>query len=460
MAGMSIHKIEDVERLKRINEVLVNRVERAMDQQQNAFSLFQTAIFLEGQVRQRTDELSATLRSLELSNVELAQQKEISERANLSKTRFLAAASHDVLQPLHAAQLVVSTLADIQETEQGGRLVSQVERSLDTMHELLQTLLDISRLDAGVVKTNFESVPLVPVMDSLVSDFRPIAEEKGLRLRMRTANLHVWSDRKMLRRVLQNLISNAIRYTPKGGVLVGTRKRGEDVVIEVVDTGCGISVDQQDHVFEEFHRGTLPDGADANTRAGLGLGLAIVKRLVTALQHDLSFTSKPGSGTRFSLFARQAEARKDHSRPVNVGVRPGAPEGLAGTRVLLVENEPSVVEAMFELLALWGCETRTGNATEEALIQLRDWNPDLIIADQHLDRGDLGTDAISLVHSTLGQRIPAIVITADPGDVVVESSAIVGAEVMHKPIKPAQLRALIYHLLVEAELEETPLKEI
>ncbi len=448
---MSPHKIEDVDRLQRINEALIHRVERAMDQQHNAFSLFQTAISLEGQVRQRTDELSATLRRLEVSNVELARQKEISEKANLSKTRFLAAASHDVLQPLHAAQLVVSTLADIQDTDQGNRLIGQVERSLDTMHELLQTLLDISRLDAGVVVPSFESVSLRSVVASLLSDFRPIAEEKGIELRSRTQDLAVWSDRRMLRRVLQNLISNSIRYTAHGTVLIGTRKRGDSVVIEVIDTGVGIPPDQQEHVFEEFHRGAVAKGADESMNAGLGLGLAIVERLVSAMKHNLELSSRLGRGTRVSLTAPMAARREEvaHPKAISPMVRPSSQ--LSGAKVLLVENEPTVAEAMSGLLVSWGCNPRTSGTKSHALAQLEGWSPDLIIADQHLDYGGLGTDTISEVHARSGRNIPAIVITADPADAVVQSSQEVGAEIMHKPIKPAQLRALMHHMLADQQ---------
>lgn len=450
---MSPHKIDDVDRLQRINEALIHRVERAMDQQHNAFSLFQTAISLEGQVRQRTDELSATLRRLEISNVELARQKEISEKANQSKTRFLAAASHDVLQPLHAAQLVVSTLADIQETSQGKRLIGQVERSLDTMHELLQTLLDISRLDAGVVVPNFESVSLRSVVASLLSDFRPIAEEKGLELRSRTQDLAVWSDRRMLRRVLQNLISNSIRYTMDGTVLIGTRKRGEHVVIEVIDTGIGIPPDQEEHIFDEFHRGAVAKSAEDSMNAGLGLGLAIVKRLVNAMNHELSVSTREGHGTRMSLTAPLAARREEVSHPkaINPIVRPS--NQLKGARVLLIENEPTVSEAMSGLLVSWGCEPRSSGTKSQALQQLHGWSPDLIIADQHLDYGDLGTDTIREIYALSGRNIPAIVITADPADAVVKSSDEVDAELMHKPIKPAQLRALMHHLLANAAHE-------
>ncbi len=444
---MSVRNIDDVDRLKRINKALMDRVERATDQQHNAFSLFQTALYLEGQVKQRTDELSATMRSLELSNVEFARQKEISENANLSKTRFLAAASHDVLQPLHAAQLVASTLAEVQESEEGSRLVEQLERSLDTMHELLQTLLDISRLDAGVVVPVFESVCVQSLVESLFSDFRPIAEKKGLRLRAQVANVYVWSDRKMLRRALQNLISNGLHYTTNGGVLVGTRLRGEQIILEIVDTGCGIPPDQEEHIFEEFHRGAIPRNSDGRRNTGLGLGLSIVRRLVGALGHSLDFVSTEGRGTRFRLSAAATTETSSETEAKPVPTPDQVSEALTGTRVLLIENEPNVVEAMTGLLSLWGCEMKVAPACNEAIAQIADWTPDVIIADQHLDRGGLGTEIIRIIQGKFDRPLPAIVVTADWSEAVLAKSGDIGVEVMHKPIKPAQLRALICHLV-------------
>ena len=268
---MSLSDIDDVIRLQKINAALVDRVEQAMDQQRNAFSLFQTAISLEGQVRRRTDELTSTLRTLEETNIELARQKDISEGANRSKTQFLAAASHDILQPLNAAQLTISSLYDLQVSEQARQMVNQVERSLDTMNELLRTLLDISKLDAGVTTPRFASVPIPPILASLLSDLRPIAEKKGLRLRVAVTNDCVYTDRLMLRRALQNLITNAIRYTDRGGVLIGTRRRGDDISIEVIDTGAGIHEDQLEMIFEEFHRGPPSSRRrGARNRAGPG----------------------------------------------------------------------------------------------------------------------------------------------------------------------------------------------
>ncbi|RWL48171.1 MAG: hybrid sensor histidine kinase/response regulator [Mesorhizobium sp.] len=443
---MPLRDIADVDRLKKINAALVSRVERSMDQQGNAFSLFQTAISLENRVRNRTEELHATLRRLEQSNIDLSAAKENAELANLSKTRFLAAASHDVLQPLNAAHLSVSALAEVQTSEEGKKLVRQVERSLETMEDLLRTLLDISKLDAGVVQPEIGDVSLETLFSSLRSDFQPEAEKKGLSLKFRPVNVVVRSDRTLLRRILQNILSNALRYTRSGGVLVGTRHRGDTIRIDVADTGCGIAEDQREAVFEEFHRGTstLVDGG---LTGGLGLGLAIVRRMAAALGHPVTFSSRVGRGTIFhidvpiGMAAEPATAIADMDRPRGYG--------LFGTKVLLVENDADVLSAMTSLLERWQCLVRAATSTDDALDLLgdTDWVPDIVIADQHLDGGDLGTATIAEVRDYLGRPVPALIVTADGSELVAKAARAAGIELMRKPLKPAQLRALLAHLL-------------
>ncbi|RWD21407.1 MAG: hybrid sensor histidine kinase/response regulator, partial [Mesorhizobium sp.] len=419
---MPLRNINDLEKLKKINAALVSRVERSMDQQANAFSLFQTAISLENRVRTRTEELHSTLRRLEQSNIDLSAAKENAELANLSKTRFLAAASHDVLQPLNAAHLSVSALAEVQTSDEGKKLVRQVERSLETMEDLLRTLLDISKLDAGVVQPDIGDVSLEMLFSSLRSDFLPVAEMKGLTLKFRPVNAVVRSDRTLLRRILQNILSNALRYTRSGGVLVGTRHRGDTIRIDVADTGCGIPNDQREAVFEEFHRGTIPTDAGL-AGGGLGLGLAIVRRIAAALGHPVTFSSKVGHGTIFHIDV-----------PVGIGATADAIAGTAdmerprgyglfGTKVLLVENDIEVLQAMTSLLERWQCLVRPATSTGEALDMLgdTDWVPDIVIADQHLDGGDLGTTTIAEVRDHLGRAVPALIVTADGSETVAKA---------------------------------------
>ncbi|WP_245409945.1 hybrid sensor histidine kinase/response regulator [Pararhizobium haloflavum] len=440
---------DEIAKLRKINAALIERVERSMDQQGNAFSLFQTAIGLESQVRQRTDELTATLRRLEQTNRALSAAKEAAEAANISKTRFIAAASHDVLQPLNAAHLSISALSDLQTTAQGRALVHQVEQSLETMNDLLRTLLDISRLDSGVMRPDVTSLPLDTILDSLRSDFQPIAAAKDLHIRFRPTNAIVRSDRSMLRRILQNIISNAIRYTKTGGVLIGSRRRGAMLRIDIVDTGIGIPADQFEAIFEEFHRGTIPAGIDTAHQAGLGLGLSIVQRMVSTLGHHIAFTSKEGHGTAFHLYVPFGQA---HSRRLTTGeYAPKRPTGnsLFGTNVILVENDRAVMEAMLTLLESWHCSVRMASNASDAISFLADadWRPDIVIADQHLDEGDLGSDTIEHIRYYLRRPVPALIVTADPSPKLVERCRAIDVEVMLKPLKPAQLRALMAHML-------------
>lgn len=292
---------EVVRRLTKINAALVERLENRIDQQASAYSLFQTAIGLEGQVRQRTAELKTALDELERSNAELVKAKEAAEKANSSKTRFLAAAGHDLLQPLYAAQLSISTLAETQTSGECAALCRQIDRALVTIEAYLRSILDISKLDAGVITPEIQCVSLSDIFQSLDSDFRPIVERKNLKLRFRPTDLVVSSDPILLRRVLQNLVSNAARYTRTGGVLIGARLRGDQARIEVTDTGVGIEPQEIERVFEEFHRATSTDAP--RTGEGLGLGLSIVRRMTQALDHRIEVRSRVGRGSRFAVVA-------------------------------------------------------------------------------------------------------------------------------------------------------------
>ena len=445
---MMWEEVEDIERLRKINRALMARVESTMDQQGNAFSLFQTAINLEGQVRRRTDELSNALRRVERANTELAAAKELAELANLAKTRFLAAASHDVLQPLNAALLSLSVLTDLQQTEMGRTLALQIERSLDSMNDLLKTLIDISKLDAGVVDPKIEPIAICDMFDRLSSDFLPIAEERGLQLRFRCKRQAVLSDRTMLRRILQNLVSNALKYTTDGGVVVRARDfHGDRISIDIVDTGPGIPAEQHESIFDEFHRGALPRGHDRDSGSGLGLGLSIVRRTVNTLGHKLEMRSMVGRGTRFRILLPAA------LNPANLTyeeARPARPliSSISGLRVLFIENDAAGLEAGEKLLSSWGCDVRVSSSTVDAIARLDegDWLPDVIVADLHLDNGDLGTIAVKRARAHLGSEVPAIIFTADPSDKVEQEVRAMNLDLMYKPLRPARLRALLSHM--------------
>ena len=447
---------EELRKLRKINLALMERVELSIDQQGNAYSLFQTAIGLEDQVRSRTAELSNTLEDLERSNQQLVNARDSAENANLSKTRFLAAASHDVLQPLNAALLLMSTLSTVQSSAEGTRLCRQVEHSLETMDTLLRNLLYMSRLDAGDVRPHWQTVSLDRLFDSIASDFEPVAQVRNLELRVRRTGLHVWSDPTMLRRTIQNIVANALRYTRNGGTLLTAGRRGENVHIRIADTGIGIKTERYKDIFVEFQRcGQGNDDLDGSS-AGMGLGLAIVERMVKTLNINLTLNSRVGYGSCFSLTLPHKSAPIESREPIST------PQSLdklnsvklANTRIIVIENDLSALQAMEALLTQWGCELRLASSTRETLdaLQLEQaWVPDLIIADQHLNNNERGTSVIRIIRQLTGRRIPAVVVTADPSERLWKMADQGRIEVMQKPVKPAQLRALLTHMRARSQ---------
>lgn len=432
-----------VEKLERINASLMAHVERAMDQQGGAYSLFQTAITLEGRVRARTEELTALMHSLERSNEAYKAAKEEAETANRSKTRFLAAASHDLLQPLNAARLSLSALSDLSPAPEAQVIANQVERGLQTIEDLIKTLIDISKFDAGVIRPVIKPVRLYDLLTNIEDSFRPFAERKGLRIIARCRDLVVETDTVLLQRILQNLLSNAIRYTDHGGVLIAARLRGEVCRIDVVDTGRGISDSEKMLVFEEFYR-SGKDADDSGVGPGLGLGLSIVQRMASALAHDISIHSRVGRGTRMSLTLPLATT---HPEP-SVRIAPVITT-LTGARVLVVENDDSTAKALVQLLRTWDAQVECHR--DFASINESLWNgmkrPDVMIIDYHLDDGACGLDVVAELGRMQGWVTPVILTTADYGASVERHAMETGAELIHKPIKPAQLRSLLAHLL-------------
>ena len=387
---------------------------------------------LERRVSERTAEL-------ERLNQELAQAKTAAEDANLSKTRFLAAAGHDILQPLNAARLYASSLVETAAdapAQERVHLARNVDASLEAVEEILGALLDISRLDAGATKPEIGDVSLTEMFRQLEIEFAPMARAKGLKLKFVSTTLAVRSDRRLLRRLLQNFVSNAIKYTPEGRVLVGVRRAAGAARMEVWDTGLGVPDSQRAAIFEEFHR--LDQGA--KVARGLGLGLSIVQRLGRVLDHAIGVKSAPGRGSVFS-----ATAPLGRAAPAQLADAPAAPvassDPLNGLRVLAIDNEPRVLEGMRTLIGKWGCEVATASGLEEALTRL-DPAPDIVIADYHLDDGD-GLSAIAAVRAKLGSAIPAVLATADRSVEVRAACERDDVALLNKPVKPAPLRALL-----------------
>lgn len=437
-----------IAKLARINAALMQRVERSMDQQANAYSLFQTAISLEGQVRVRTEELKNTLFRLEQANSELRAARDAAEQANRVKTRFFTSVGHDLLQPLHAARLSLSAMAEYEKQPQGARLAEQVDHALSTIEDLLRTILDLSKLEAGVIKPALQNVPLADLFASLALDMELIARQKGLTFTARLTNAMVLSDPLMLRRILQNLTANAVHYTEKGEILLSARKRGTMMRIEVWDTGPGIPAADLQRIFDEFERGASATGRNDN---GFGLGLSIMRRMAETLSHPVGLCSKVDHGTCFSVSAPYAGIAEKIAPAPQPTPAPSQAYGFNGAKIMVIDNEPSVLDAMHALLERWSCDVRVALRLDRmqslAISPEAVFRPDLVIADYHLDSGDCGLNAVQQLRRRWGESLPAIIVTADHSAEIADAVHLAGCELLCKPLKPAELRVLMLHLL-------------
>lgn len=407
---------------------------------------FQTTEMLEMRVVARTSELTE-------ANVQLRRQYEEQARveedlrvakaeveaAMSSKTRFFAAASHDLLQPINAAKLLISSLMDRSEPGETQETVRRLDSSFRSIEDLLRALLDIARLESTDTSLVVTSFPLDDVLHGVVEDLGQLAIEKGLDLRVVRSGLWVRSDQRYLARSVQNFVDNAIRYTEKGRILVGCRRHGDSVTLEVWDTGIGISRSDQTRIFKEFTR----VGDSSRNNQGMGLGLSIVERACRLLGHPVSVRSKPGVGSVFSL-----------TLPI---VAPNPTDAVAGQSIaahadqdmdliiLLIENDPGVAYAMTQKLESWGASVLAAQSTQEALDLVQDIGmaPDIILADFHLNGEDTGVQAILSVRDALGMSIPAIMITANHEDHVKDSGLANRFSVLTKPVNLSRLRSLI-----------------
>ena len=444
-----VHTLEAARRqlakLRKINAVLMQRVERSMEQQANAYSLFQTAIGLEAQVRVRTDELKNALTRLERINDELVTARDSSEQANRFKTRFFTAVGHDLLQPLHAARLSLSGLTENETPSTERDVAFQIDHALSTVEELLRTILDISRLEAGVITPDLRPVALAELFESLAASLGPLARSKNLVLTARPTDAAVVSDPVMLRRILQNLLANAVHYTQGGGIKIAARKRGDQIRIEVWDTGPGISATEQKWIFEEFQRGSA---SEVSRRGGFGLGLSIAQRMAETLGHPLAICSRLKHGSMFSVSAPFAGSALQIAAPESAAHIDKA-YGFDGASVLVIDNDQAIQEAMRNLLERWSCQMRFVSGLSEigALISNPRYRPDIILADYHLDFGECGLTAVQRMRAVCGAGLPAIVITADHSDAIAEEVRDANCELLRKPVRPAELRALMQHLL-------------
>jgi PAS domain S-box-containing protein len=386
---------------------------------------------LELRVAERTAELSLALEAQRSA-------KQEAEAANLSKTRFLAAASHDLLQPMNAARLFVSALRaqEIGDPEVA-KLVARVDNSLRAAEELLDGLLDISRLDSGAMRPEWSSFRVDELLEALREQFAPLAASRGLEFRVLRCGASVRSDRRLLRRILQNFLANALRYTRRGRVLLGVRRRPGSIEFQVCDTGPGIPADQRPVIFEEFHRGDSPSPWGEK---GLGLGLSICDRIARMLDHALDFRSTPGRGSLFSVRVPLAAAPAPPRSIRLTAQPPGLP---AGMHVLCLDNDRSILEGMAELLGRWGVCVDMAERVDEALALARARRHDVLLVDFHLhDRMD-GLEAMAALRALHQPPPPGALITADTSDALTRNCRALGYAILRKPVRPAALRALI-----------------
>jgi signal transduction histidine kinase len=374
------------------------------------------------------------------------EARQAAETANRGKTQFFSAASHDLRQPLHAMVLFAEALRQKNRDPDVAQLINSINGSVDALEGLFSELLDITRIDSGGIDVNPQHVCMRDLFARLKLHFEPTAFEKGLALQMHGGHHHVYADPVLVERILRNLVSNAIRYTEDGGLLVSCRPRGTRMCLQVWDTGIGIAEQTLPRIFEEFYQVQGGRRLEAHHRKGLGLGLAIVKRLADLMRAPLTVRSVVGRGTVFTLMLPQGRAPLDDARDSALGLRPVPALTLGGRRIVIVEDEPAVLDGLQVLLRSWGAEVQ-GFETVEAVehwLTTRPPAPDLLIVDYRLPEGRTGIDAIQALRAGLDRpQMPAIVVTG---------SALAGHEreaqqhqyhLMFKPVVPARLRAMI-----------------
>lgn len=389
--------------------------------------------------------VAARTRELETLNQQLRAARDAAETANNSKDKYLAAASHDLLQPLNAARLLISTLRERQLPTAEHVLVERTHQALEGAEELLADLLEIARLDQSAIRPDVEVYSLEELLGPLVSEFDEVARSAGLQLRARVPALAVRTDHRLLSRILRNLLSNACRYTERGRVLLAARRRGAFVRLEVWDTGRGIPADQLQAIFLEFNQLNV---GGAEKRQGVGLGLAIVDRIAGLLGCAVQVRSEPGRGSLFAIEVPLAEPKTAQTSGESLP-RPSVSDPLPGRRLLVVDNEASILFSMAALLGQWGCEVLTANDLDSALALLGERPPEAILADYHLDHGATGCELVRDLRRHYGRAIPAVMISADRSDECRRALQTLGIPQLNKPVKPGKLRAVLSSLLNE-----------
>ena len=390
------------------------------------------------QFNRMATQLQGSYATLERKVEERTHQLQV---ANLAKSRFLAAASHDLRQPLHALNLFVAQLRNETDQAERERVTGRIDLAVGNMNELFNALLDISKLDAGALHATVSDFPVNNILKLIEATFTAAAREKGLVLRVVPSSAWIRSDAILLERVLLNLVSNAIRYTPKGDIVLGCRRVGEQLRIDVCDSGVGIPADQQRNIFGEFYQIAAPDQAQ---RDGLGLGLAIVERLCALLQHPIGVASTPGKGSRFHVTVPMVAERPALEPPAAVAA---TTDPLRGKLIVVVDNDALVRDGTGGLLRSWGCRVVTATSDREALTKLDGDRPDLIISDFHLQDGQTGIEVIAALRGAFRPPIAAFLISGDILPDRLHEAQASGLHLLHKPIAPMTLRTMMFRML-------------
>ncbi len=399
---------------------------------------------LERRVHDRTQELNER-------NIEIQRKSQQLDAANQAKSRLLAAASHDLRQPMHALSLFVGQLQDSKTADERIALMQRIERAVGSLSELLDQLLDLSKLEAGGVQAVQQDFAARDMLSAIETEFASLARVKGIELRVLPTDAWLRSDPVLVRRILSNLVANALRYTERGGVLIGCRKRGHVVRIAVWDTGCGIPDDRFEDVFREFVQlaGAEPRHADRSAR-GLGLGLSIVARLADLLGTKVELRSTVGRGSMFAFELPLGLASAAAQQPL----LPSSVTALRGAFALVIDDDEAARAGMCGLLETWGCVTLTGASSSDVIAQLpaHDRLLELIVCDYWLTN-ETGLDAIERVRAAIGGRVPAVLVTAETSRAVLLHAQAAEIPLLHKPVSPLKLRALLAQLLSRPDSE-------
>jgi signal transduction histidine kinase len=382
-------------------------------------------------------------RQLEMANRQL-------EMADRYKSHFLASASHDLRQPLHALNLFVAQLETEKKPAERSRLVSRIDAAVASMNELFESLLDMTKLEAGILQANPAEFAVQRLLDRIEMTFAEPADKKGLSLRVVPCSAWVRSDPILLERILFNLVGNAVRYTARGGVVVGCRRRAAQLLIDVCDTGAGIPEDQRQSIFTEFYQLANPT---SDRQAGLGLGLAIVDRLSRLMGHSVQLQSNPGRGSRFSVSVPLAAELRDTVQSL---AALHATDLVRGKRVMVIDDDVLVLDGMRGILQSWGCRVQTAASGAAALASVADGGaqPDLIISDLRLADGESGIEVIERLREALGAPVPAFVISGDTAPERLREASAGGYHLLQKPVSPMILRTTLNRLLKSYEARE------